>query len=63
MMQKLFKYVLAGDVQRVIRDLWQLVVPSKVAIFCWPFFLGKIPTCDMLQRRGILVIHLDVKKD
>lgn len=60
MMQELFKYVMVGDVQDVIQDSLQLVVPFKVAVFYWRFFLGKLSTHEMLQRRGILVAAHDV---
>lgn len=60
MMHEMFKFDLAGDTHDVIEDSWQLAIPTKTVVFFWRIFLGKLPTRDMLQMRGILVDDQDV---
>ncbi|XP_058731364.1 uncharacterized protein LOC131603122 [Vicia villosa] len=43
-----------ASVLRRLDFMWKLKVPSKVSIFAWRFILDRLPTRDILQRRGIL---------
>ncbi|CAN1273743.1 hypothetical protein LINPERPRIM_LOCUS15173, partial [Linum perenne] len=32
--------------------IWQSIVPTKIACFCWQIFHKKVATIDNLQKRG-----------
>jgi hypothetical protein len=45
-----------------VRDLgclWKSLAPSKVIVFSWQLLLGRLPTLDNLEKRGVVGDGLD----
>lgn len=48
-----------NSVQDCFKKLWKCKIPSKVLVFTWQVFLGRIPTKVNLSKRGI---HLSLEE-
>lgn len=35
----------------LFQHIWKKSIPHKVQVFSWIVALGKLPTCDMLQKK------------
>lgn len=46
---------LGSDILEVLSDVWKIPVPSKVVVFCWRFFVNRLPTKENLIRRNVAI--------